>query len=83
MDAARGTIYGYAAAPGEVAFDGQGLTSPFVDGLLGALDMPGLPIERVMKVTMQRVAELTDGEQIPWTSSSLVGDFYFYPTAAN
>lgn len=82
MDAASGTLIGYATAPGKLASDGRGTNSPFVKGLLEALDQPGIPIEQVMKITRQRVASLTEGEQIPWSASSLVGDFYFYPVAA-
>ena len=83
MDAATGTLIGYATAPGKEASDGFGQNSPFVVGLLEALDVPGIPIEQVMKVTRQKVALLTEGKQVPWSASSLIGDFYFYPPASN
>ena len=35
------------------------------------------PIESVFKEVRKKVVEETNGEQTPWESSSLTGDFYF------
>jgi hypothetical protein len=39
--------------------------------------MPNKKIEEVMKDTAHLVSENTNGRQLPWYNSSLVGDFYF------
>ena len=41
--------------------------------------IPGLDIERVLKEARKNVSKDTMGRQIPWSSSSLIGDFYFIP----
>jgi tetratricopeptide (TPR) repeat protein len=64
----------YAAAPGAVARDGD--RPVFVDELLKAMRAPG-KIEEAFNRTMVGVSRATQGEQIPWFSSSLVEDFSF------
>jgi tetratricopeptide (TPR) repeat protein len=64
----------YAAAPGAVARDGD--RPVFVDELLKAIRAPG-KIEEAFNRTMVGVSRATQGEQIPWFSSSLVEDFSF------
>src|SRR6478735_11730475 len=70
----KGTIVMYAAAPGAVARDGD--RPVFVDELLKAMRAPG-KIEEAFNRTMVAVSRATQGEQIPWFSSSLVEDFSF------
>lgn len=41
---------------------------------------PGLRIEEVFKQVRLRVKELSNGQQVPWESSSLEGEFYFLQT---
>ena len=77
MDAPGGTFISFATAPGRVAADGVGRNSPYTKHLLQALKQPNVPIEQVFKVVRRNVMEETNGEQIPWENSSLVGDFYF------
>ena len=36
-------------------------------------------IEGVFKNTRRDVANQTNNKQVPWSSSSLIGDFYFIP----
>ncbi len=70
-----GTYIAYATAPGGVAADGTGRHGVFTEHLLAELRVPGLTIEEVMKRTRRAVAEATAGQQVPWASTSLVGDF--------
>jgi hypothetical protein len=79
MDAARGTLIAYATAPGAVASDGSGDNGLYTQEFLNALSMPGLKVEEVFKQVRIEVAEASNGEQIPWDSSSLTGDFVFNP----
>jgi hypothetical protein len=79
MDAPSGTVLVYSTAPGKVAADGPPgqRNSPFTKGLLKSMRQPNLPIEQVLKEVRRQVLAETKGEQVPWESSSLVGDFVF------
>ena len=77
MTAAYGSIVGYATAPGQIADDGDGVNSPFSKALSRAIRAPGLTIEEVLKQTRRDVFDATAGRQVPWVSSSLIGEFSF------
>ncbi len=79
IDAPRGTLIAYATAPGSVAADGSGRNSPYSGALIQQIPKPGEPIERVFKKVRAAVINKTNGAQIPWESSSLIGEFYFTP----
>jgi uncharacterized caspase-like protein len=76
--APRGTVVLYAAAPGAVARDGD--RPVFVDELLKQIRDPGR-IEEAFNRTLVAVSRASNGEQIPWFSSSLVEDFSFVTAA--
>ncbi|HUA54155.1 MAG TPA: caspase family protein, partial [Candidatus Sulfotelmatobacter sp.] len=83
MDAPAGSYIAYATAPGKVAADGAGNNGLYTSELLAALDTPNAKIEDVFKHVRASVMEKSAGQQTPWESSSLTGDFYFHaPTAA-
>ncbi|MDG4551118.1 MAG: SUMF1/EgtB/PvdO family nonheme iron enzyme [Candidatus Contendobacter sp.] len=82
MDAPTGSIIAYATAPGAVAADGAGRNSPYTAGLLQAMRTPGLGIEQLFKQVRIQVAKATGNRQVPWESSSLMGDFYFVSSAS-
>jgi len=75
--APSGTLIAYATAPGSVASDGDGRNGLYTQELLKAMRQPALKIEDVFKLVRSGVQSLTNGVQVPWESSSLVGDFYF------
>ncbi|PJK29720.1 caspase family protein [Minwuia thermotolerans] len=77
MEAPTGTYIAYATAPGQLAMDGDGPNSPFTRHLAAAMVEPGISIEAVFKRVRQRVAAFSEERQIPWSSSSLIGDFVF------
>jgi uncharacterized caspase-like protein len=77
--APAGTFLAYATAPGDVAADGDGANSPYAAAILAALKTPGLALEEVFKRVGMQVRDRTGGQQTPWTSSSVFGDFYFRP----
>lgn len=79
MQAPTGSLIAYATAPGKVASDGEGEHGLYTGELLAAMDQPGLLVEQVFKEVRQRVTSLSGGQQVPWESSSLVGDFRFVP----
>jgi tetratricopeptide (TPR) repeat protein len=82
INAPSGTLIAYATAPGSVASDGDGRNGLYTQELLKAIRQPALKIEDVFKRVRSGVQGLTSGMQVPWESSSLVGDFYFFPDSA-
>jgi hypothetical protein len=77
MDAPTGSLIVYSTAPGEVAADGPERNGIFTKYLIKHMMTPNLLIEQVLKRVRIDVARQTNGRQIPWESSSLMGDFYF------
>lgn len=78
VDAPRGSIVGYATAPGMEAMDGDGNHSPYTSAFLNVAREPNLPIEQLFKRVRLEVNNTTDGKQTPWESSSLTSDFTFF-----
>lgn len=82
MKAPVGTFLSYATGPGAVALDGLDGNSPFTKALAKQIPMAGVPIEKVFKNVRIEVIEKTGGQQTPWDTSSLTGDFFFEAKAA-
>ncbi len=82
MDAPSGTLVAFATAPGSVASDGTGKNGLYTQHLLASLGQPGVPVEQLFKRVRVGVMKDTRNAQVPWESSSLVGDFYFKHGAA-
>ena len=76
---AAGSFISYATSPGAEAEDGKGSSSPYTSALVIAAREPGLAIEDAFKRVRVAVNKETEGRQIPWESSSLTSDFYFFP----
>ena len=74
IDSGVGTIIAFATQPDNVASDGEGQHSPFTAALLDNLETPGLDVELLLRRVRQDVITATNGKQVPWTNSSLVGD---------
>lgn len=84
IDAPRGTVIAFATAPGKTAADGDGENGLYTSELLKVITKPGLKLEDVLKRTADGVEQRSGNQQIPWTSSSFRGDFYFLgPTTIN
>ena len=77
MDAPVGSYISFATAPGRIASDGEGENGLYTQHLLNALKTPNLKLEDVFKHVRLKVIQDSNGQQIPWDSSSLTGDFYF------
>jgi hypothetical protein len=45
--------------------------------LLAHIATPNIPIEKLLKIVRLGVMKETAGQQMPWQTSSLIGDFYF------
>ncbi|WP_434055377.1 MAG: caspase family protein [Roseibium sp.] len=68
-----GTLIAYSTQPGNVALDGAGENSPFTGALVRHIETPGEDIGVVMRRVRQDVIQETDGRQVPWDNSSLIG----------
>ena len=77
VDAPSGSLVAFSTSPGKAAVDGpEGGNSLYTAALAQAMAEPGLKIEEVFKNVRVAVWKQTKGEQTPWESTSLRGDFY-------
>jgi hypothetical protein len=73
----------FAAAPGQLASDGQGANSPFAAALARRLPEPGLPVQLLGGRVRDDVLGETGGAQRPYVNASITGEpFYLVPAAA-
>ncbi len=82
VNAPGGTYIAYATAPGEVAEDGDLGNSPYTWAVTTAIAKPGQTIEQTFKEARRLVVDATKGRQVPWESSSIMGEFFFLPAVA-
>jgi uncharacterized caspase-like protein len=71
-----GTLIAFATAPGQIALDGIGSNSPFSSALIRHLGTPGLELQQMLTRVRADVVAATNGRQVPWSNSSLLGDVY-------
>jgi tetratricopeptide (TPR) repeat protein len=81
VQAVRGSYIAYATAPGDVAADGEGRNGTFTAQILEHIKTPNLSVEEMFKRVRQDVLQETNNKQMPWDSSSLVGEFSFNQTS--
>jgi tetratricopeptide (TPR) repeat protein len=81
ITAPTGTFIAYATAPGKLAEDGEKENGTFTQYILKYIKTPKLSIESLFKQVRQGVAFQTKRQQVPWDSSSLIGEFSFNPVA--
>lgn len=77
VSAPKGTLVAYSTAPGSIALDGPDRNSAYTRHLLANMHTPGLPVEQLFKRVRIAVSEETRQAQIPWETSSLMGEFCF------
>ncbi|MES2975672.1 MAG: caspase family protein [Pseudomonadota bacterium] len=79
LDAPSGTFLAYATAPGNVAGDGDAKSGNglYTQYLLEELKKPQAGIESMFKRVRFAVRKASNGQQIPWESTSLEDDFQF------
>lgn len=82
IETAGGTLVAYATDPGDVAADGEGQHSPFTAALLEHVAAPGVEINTMFARVRADVYRATDTQQRPWTETSIIGEFYMAPAAA-
>jgi hypothetical protein len=79
LDAPMGTYIAFATAPGRIAADGSGQNGLYTEQLLKAMRRPGMKLEETFKLVLAGVRRDSRDQQVPWTASSVEGDFYFVP----
>ena len=77
MKASKGTFIAYATSPGETASDGTKDNGLYTEALLQHIGTPSIQIEQIFKKVRITVEQKSNNKQIPWESTSLIGDFYF------
>jgi len=76
-----GTYIGFATSPDSVALDGDGDNSPFTTALARYISSPGVDIESIMRNVRSDVISATNGHQVPWGNSSLIGRGFIFNKA--
>jgi uncharacterized caspase-like protein len=64
----------YSTQPDNVALDGVGRNSPFTAALLKHIATPNVEIGTIMRRVRADVLAGTHERQVPWDSSSLIGE---------
>lgn len=83
MSGGRGTFIAFATSPGKTASDNPGgKNGLFTQYLLEALPEPGLGLNEVFDLVRERVDAASNGKQLPWTLSSVVGRYSFVAGSA-
>ncbi len=71
-----GTLIAFSTAPDKIALDGDGAHSPFTEALARHVRTPGLEVRQMLTRVRADVASRTNGAQVPWDNSALLGDIY-------
>jgi uncharacterized caspase-like protein len=79
LDLPDGTLAMYSAGTDKVAADSDGPNSVFIAQLLQELRPTGVNAEAIFSRTRVDVSRATNGEQVPWVSSSMLEEFFLSP----
>ncbi len=83
VNAPTGTIIAYATEVNKTASDGPGRNGVYTGEFLKAMKRPYVKIEETFKDVLRAVRESSKGNQTPWLSTSISGDFFFVPPMGN
>ncbi|MBP7553419.1 MAG: SUMF1/EgtB/PvdO family nonheme iron enzyme [Spirochaetes bacterium] len=75
------SLIAFATSPGNVASDGEGENGLYTQELIKAIKIPNLSLAKVFMEVRNNVSKLSNKSQIPWETSSLFEDFYFFSNA--
>ena len=76
-----GSLVAFATQPGNVALDGTGRNSLFVEALLKHIKTPGMDMSTVLINVRRDVTRASSGRQIPWEYSALTSPLILAPLA--
>ncbi|MFC2098189.1 caspase family protein [Bacteroidota bacterium] len=80
MNAPAGSMIAYATSPGLTASDGTGSNGLYTSAILKFIDSPNLSVLEMFQEVRRYVRTQSNGQQTPWESTSLEGNFFFVPT---
>ncbi|MFC2116865.1 caspase domain-containing protein [Bacteroidota bacterium] len=80
MNAPAGSLIAYATSPGFTASDGIGENGLYTSAILHFIDRTNQNILEMFQEVRRYVRTQSNGEQIPWETTSLEGNFYFIPS---
>jgi uncharacterized protein (TIGR02145 family) len=79
MTAPKGTVISYATQPGNTASDGSGIHGLYTSAILESILVPNITIIQMFQQVRNIVLQKSNDRQMPWESTSLIGDFYLNP----
>lgn len=74
--APEGTIIAFSTSPGQNAFE-YGEHGAYTQALLQSIDLPRISIENMFKHVREILSATTNGHQISWEHTSLMGNYCF------
>lgn len=77
MSAPYGTLIAYSTAPDKTASDGEGDNGLYTSVLIEEILAPKLTILQVLQNVRSKLIRLSNGQQVPWESTSLLNDYVF------
>lgn len=77
IESGSGNFISFSTSPGTVIFETENDESLFSKELSAAILQQGLTIEETFKLVRRNVVQHTNGKQVPWDASSIVGMFHF------
>lgn len=81
FDAPVGSLLAYSTSPGKVASDGSGANGLYTENLVRELSVPNVRVEDALKRVRLNVRMASNGDQIPWETTSLETDIYLFSSA--
>jgi tetratricopeptide (TPR) repeat protein len=77
VGAPAGSFLAFGTSPGSTASDDpKGVHGLFTKNLLPWLTRPDMDIEEMFRKVREAVVRESNGEQVPWVSSSMVGEYH-------
>lgn len=81
MSAPQGTVIAFSTSPGKSALEDASLQhGMYTKCLLKYMEEGRMPIESVFKKVREELHRMTNGRQLPWEHTSLIGNYYFNRT---
>jgi hypothetical protein len=81
MHAPTGSLIAYATSPGFTISDGTGVNSLYTSAILNFISSPDQSIINMFQDVRRQVRSQSNGQQVPWETSSLERNFYFVPSS--
>lgn len=81
MSAPQGTVIAFSTSPGKSALEDASLQhGMYTKCLLKYMEEERMPIESVFKKVREELHRMTNGRQLPWEHTSLIGTYYLNRT---